>query len=162
MEPLILIVDDDAAVRSLSVDILEDSGYPVLEAANASAALILLEEHPCVSLLFTDINMPLVNGYVLADMAVMRWPHLRVLYTTGEPTSPAAGKPAGLLSRGAAHRRRRRELGGRMESGARYRRRAGVLAQSAAKAGAAIGVLFADRHAPRRVGYADSSPQAKF
>jgi len=97
MEPLILVVDDDAAVRSLSVDILERSGYPVLEAANASAALLLLEKHPCVSLLFTDINMPIINGYVLADMAVMRWPHLHVLYTTGELTSPASGKPAKLL-----------------------------------------------------------------
>ena len=100
MEPLILVVEDDEAVRSLSVDILEGAGYPVIEAAQASAALRLLEQHPCVSLLFTDINMPLVNGYVLADMAVMRWPHLRVLYTTGEPTrssrsSSSSARPSG-------------------------------------------------------------------
>ena len=97
MAPLILVVDDDPSVRTVVVDILEEAGYPVLQAAQASDALLLLEEHPAVSLLFTDINMPKVNGYVLADMAVTRWPHLRVLYTTGSAARRAIGEQPGLL-----------------------------------------------------------------
>jgi CheY-like chemotaxis protein len=95
--PLILVVDDDQGVRAVAVAILEGAGYPVLEAAPASDALRLIEEHPSVSLLFTDINMPGLNGYVLADMAVTRWPHLRILYTTGLLISRAVGEQPGLL-----------------------------------------------------------------
>lgn len=97
MKSPILIVDDDHAVRAVSVEILKEAGYSVLEAAQASDAILLLEDHPSVRLLFTDINMPVVNGYVLADMAVTRWPHLRILYTTGTLKTEAVGAQPGLL-----------------------------------------------------------------
>lgn len=97
MNSSILVVDDDHDVRAVGAAILKRSGYPVLEAARASEAIQLLEEHPSVTLLFTDIEMPVVNGYVLADMAVTRWPHLRVLYTTGALKTRAAGEQPGLL-----------------------------------------------------------------
>ncbi|HWK43194.1 MAG TPA: response regulator [Stellaceae bacterium] len=75
-------MDDDANIRGLGAEILREDGYTVLEAADASDAIRMLEDHPTVGLLFTDISMPGLCGYVLADMAVTRWPHLRVLYTT--------------------------------------------------------------------------------
>ena len=83
----ILFVDDDAATRELGVEILRDVGYTVFEAGQVSEAIQMLEDHPTTGLLFTDIHMPGRNGYFLADMAVTRWPHLRVLYTTGSPTT---------------------------------------------------------------------------
>jgi CheY-like chemotaxis protein len=97
MGPLILVVDDDHAVRAVVVDILKEAGYPVLEAAHTNEALLLLEEHPSISLVFTDINMPGPNGYALADMAVARWPHLRILYTTGALNTFTGGAQPGLL-----------------------------------------------------------------
>ena len=87
MKSPILVVDDDLAVRAMSAGILRDAGYIVLEAAQANEAILQLDEHPTTTLLFTDVNMPGLNGYVLADMAVTRWPHLRILYTTAMPTT---------------------------------------------------------------------------
>jgi CheY-like chemotaxis protein len=55
----------------------------VLEAADASAALTLLEEHSEVALLLTDVGLPGLNGRQLAEEARRRVPNLRVVYTTG-------------------------------------------------------------------------------
>src|SRR5471030_2976379 len=96
MKPLILVVEDDADLRTLEAGILEDDGYAVLEAANAHEALLSLETHPHIALLLTDILMPQINGFVLADMAVTRWPHLRVLYTSGLRDIRDAGEQPGI------------------------------------------------------------------
>ncbi|MEN3975783.1 CHASE3 domain-containing protein [Emcibacter sp. SYSU 3D8] len=80
---VILVVEDDDRVRQMSVDALRDLGYTVIHANGAEAALRLLDEHPEVTLLFTDIVMPDVNGRELADRALERRPGLKVLFTTG-------------------------------------------------------------------------------
>ncbi len=80
---LILVVDDEAVVRQFSVDALSELGYRTLEADGAKKALLLLETHPDIAMLFTDIVMPDVNGRKLADEAKTRRPDLKVLYTTG-------------------------------------------------------------------------------
>ncbi|WP_313178354.1 PAS domain-containing protein [Stenotrophomonas sp.] len=79
----ILVVDDDAAVRAFSVDALSELGYRVLSADGAASALPLLQAHPGIALLFTDVVMPEVNGRQLADEALARHPHLKVLFATG-------------------------------------------------------------------------------
>ncbi|AWH55471.1 hybrid sensor histidine kinase/response regulator [Stenotrophomonas sp. ESTM1D_MKCIP4_1] len=79
----ILVVDDDAAVRAFSVDALSELGYQVLSADGAASALLLLQAHPGIALLFTDVVMPGVNGRQLADQALARHPHLKVLFATG-------------------------------------------------------------------------------
>ncbi|WP_295517354.1 ATP-binding protein, partial [uncultured Stenotrophomonas sp.] len=79
----ILVVDDDAAVRAFSVDALSELGYQVLSADGAASALPLLQAHPNIALLFTDVVMPGVNGRQLADRALARHPHLKVLFATG-------------------------------------------------------------------------------
>ncbi|MGY2733384.1 PAS domain-containing protein [Sphingomonas sp. UYP23] len=80
---VILVVDDEAAVRQFSVDALLELGYSVLEADGAASALRLLESHPEIVLLFTDVIMPDVNGRKLADAARSLRPELRILFTTG-------------------------------------------------------------------------------
>jgi len=80
---VILVVEDEPAVRQFSVDALTELGYAVLEANGAAAALELLKTHPEISLLFTDVVMPEVNGRQLADAALKLRPDLRVLFTTG-------------------------------------------------------------------------------
>lgn len=80
---LILVVDDEPSVRQFTVDAIAELGYRVLAADNAESALRLIDEHPDIQLLFTDIVMPEVNGRKLALEAQCRRPELKVLYTTG-------------------------------------------------------------------------------
>ena len=79
----VLVVEDEEEVRALSVEILRDLGYMVIEAANASAALTVLERQQPVDLLFTDVGLPGgMNGRQLADRARGLRPGLKVLFTT--------------------------------------------------------------------------------
>jgi PAS domain S-box-containing protein len=80
----ILVVEDDDTLRMYAVEILNDLGYAVLSAANAAAALDILDRGHEVDLLFTDVVMPgAMNGRQLADEAKRRRPGLKVLFTTG-------------------------------------------------------------------------------
>jgi CheY-like chemotaxis protein len=84
MQPApILVVEDDEDTRQYAVSVLEDAGYVVLIARDAIEAFVLLEENPAIGLMFTDIVMPRIDGLMLADMARLRHPGLRVLYATG-------------------------------------------------------------------------------
>jgi signal transduction histidine kinase len=81
---LILIVEDDEDVRAHAVAMLKELGYAVLEAADGTEALRVLDAHPDVRLLFTDVGLPGgLNGRQLADEARRRRPELDVLFTTG-------------------------------------------------------------------------------
>ncbi len=80
---IILVVEDEVGVRTLSVDALRELGYTVIHADGGGEALRMIDEHPKIDLLFTDIIMPEMNGRQLADRAVARKPELKVLYTTG-------------------------------------------------------------------------------
>jgi PAS domain S-box-containing protein len=82
-QEVILVVEDEAAVRQLSVEALIELGYRVFEAEGAAAALRILDGHPEITVLFTDIVMPDMNGRKLADEARKRRPDLKVLYTSG-------------------------------------------------------------------------------
>jgi len=82
----ILVVEDDAGVRATAVVMLEGLGYRILEAEDGPAALALLEQHPDVDLVFTDVVMPGgMNGVELARQMRERNPGLRVLFTSGYP-----------------------------------------------------------------------------
>jgi CheY-like chemotaxis protein len=80
----ILLVEDDAALRTYATQILEELGYRVLKAENGAAALAVLDGDPRIDLLLTDVVMPGgVNGQQLADLATQRRPGLKVLFMTG-------------------------------------------------------------------------------
>jgi signal transduction histidine kinase len=80
----ILLVEDDDDVRAFAVDLLRELGYRVLAAATGPEALPLLDQHPEVRLLFTDVALPGgMTGRQLADEAERRHPGLKILYTTG-------------------------------------------------------------------------------
>jgi CheY-like chemotaxis protein len=75
----VLVVEDEALLRLGIVDGLEDAGFTVLEAATADAAILLLEAHPSIDLLFTDIDMPgSMDGMRLAAVVGRRWPPIRL------------------------------------------------------------------------------------
>ena len=73
-EEVVLVVEDEEQVRQLSVEALRELGYTVLEAPGAMAALGTLDSRPDITLLFTDIVMPDMNGRKLADEALRRRP----------------------------------------------------------------------------------------
>ena len=66
---VILVVEDESRLRQLAVDTLRELGYAVLAAGSAKEALDLIDKHPEISLLFTDIVMPDMGGEKLADEA---------------------------------------------------------------------------------------------
>ncbi|RZN19629.1 response regulator [Bradyrhizobium sp. Leo121] len=81
---MILVVEDDADVRTYSCETLRDLEYQVIEAENGQAGLRALERHPGICVLFTDVGLPGgMNGRQLADEARKRRPDLKVLFTTG-------------------------------------------------------------------------------
>jgi two-component system, cell cycle sensor histidine kinase and response regulator CckA len=80
----VVVVEDDASLRTLVRIMLGDCGYEVLEAADADAAMELCDEHPDgVDLLLTDVVMPDIGGRALADRLTALFPHLRVLFMSG-------------------------------------------------------------------------------
>jgi CheY-like chemotaxis protein len=80
----ILAVEDDVDVRAHTSGILRELGYRVLEAANGVAALEIVQNHPEIDLLFTDVGLPGgMNGRQLANAARNLNSKLKVLFTTG-------------------------------------------------------------------------------
>ncbi|GBU18279.1 cache domain-containing protein [Methylobacterium sp.] len=91
----VLVLEDDAGVRAVSVAALEEAGYRVFKAADGPDALDLLDAHPETALLFTDVVLagPL-DGRAVAVEALRRRPGLKVLYTTGyAPDAVFRSKP---------------------------------------------------------------------
>jgi CheY-like chemotaxis protein len=76
------VVEDEPTVRQFSLDALTELGYRVLEADGGAAALRLLDAHPEIILVFTDVVMPDINGAKLAE-EIRRRPGLKILFTTG-------------------------------------------------------------------------------
>ncbi len=85
----ILLVDDDAAIRSLCRRGLEEDNARVVEAANGEAALGFIQEwHGRIDLVITDLQMPRINGRELAEVLSIFHPDLPVLGMTGDPGRP--------------------------------------------------------------------------
>ncbi|OHV15389.1 response regulator [Methylorubrum extorquens] len=81
---LVLVVEDEDLVRMMATDMLEDAGFTVLEAASADEAWEILESRSDIGLLFTDLEMPgSMNGFALAARVAERWPHIRLVITSG-------------------------------------------------------------------------------
>jgi CheY-like chemotaxis protein len=82
-DEVVLVVEDEDQVRSITVEMLNELGYTVIEAAGGEEALAVLEQRPDIALLFTDLVMPGMNGRELSALARQQHPALRVLYATG-------------------------------------------------------------------------------
>ena len=73
--PNVLVVEDEMMLRIRAVDIVEDAGFTAIEAVNADEALSILESRSDISLLFSDIQMPVsMDGLKLAHAVHDRWP----------------------------------------------------------------------------------------
>lgn len=80
----ILIVEDDAVVRMLIKDVLEELAYRVLEADGSAAALEVLDDATqTIDLLMTDVGLPGMDGKALATRARELHPGLPILFASG-------------------------------------------------------------------------------
>jgi signal transduction histidine kinase/ActR/RegA family two-component response regulator len=98
----ILLVEDAAAVRAVSKQVLERQGYTVLEAPDGQAALHLAQRHRGpIHLLLTDVVMPKIGGRELAERLTQSRPDIRVLYTSGYTDDSVVRH--GILENGVAY-----------------------------------------------------------
>jgi two-component system, response regulator PdtaR len=80
----VLIVENEALVRLELVDWLEEKGLLVLEAGDADQAIALLNSHPEIEILLTDIMMPgSLDGVRLAHHVRHRWPPVKIIIVSG-------------------------------------------------------------------------------
>ena len=80
----VLLVEDEAALRSLTCNVLQSCGYTVLEAKHGGEALDVSQHHEGpIDLLLTDVVMPGISGRVLADQLVQLRPKIKVVYMSG-------------------------------------------------------------------------------
>jgi two-component system cell cycle response regulator CpdR len=83
MTHTVLVVDDDAAVLDVLSCMLEDLGCEVVCAHSGAEALDMLEHNEKISILITDINMPVMDGHELTERAKRLQPNLKVLQLSG-------------------------------------------------------------------------------
>jgi PAS domain S-box-containing protein len=95
---VVLVVEDETAVRALVVDVLEELGYRTVEAVDGPSGLERLRSLPRIDLLVTDVGLPGLNGRQLADAARALRPDLKILFVTGYAHNAAVGN--GLLEPG--------------------------------------------------------------
>jgi two-component system cell cycle sensor histidine kinase/response regulator CckA len=91
MTGTVLVVDDQDVVRDVIRLTLEGAGYTVLDAASPNDALALVRDNGPIDLLVTDVVMPEMDAFELADRVVSELPGIRVLYTSGYTDAGAEG-----------------------------------------------------------------------
>jgi CheY-like chemotaxis protein len=88
----VLVIDDEATVRMLVVEVLEEAGYRALEAEDGPSGLKILQSDARIDLLITDVGLPGgLNGRQVADAARRSRPELKVLFITGYAENAAVG-----------------------------------------------------------------------
>jgi two-component system cell cycle sensor histidine kinase/response regulator CckA len=84
----ILVVDDNVEIRRLAKSLLESAGYTVVTAADGEEGLCFYSEHRSnIALLLTDVVMPKVNGFELADRVRRVDSNLPVVLMSGSARS---------------------------------------------------------------------------
>lgn len=92
----ILVVEDEPLIRLGLASVIEEAGYEVLEAANASEAIRVLEANSDVSLVLTDVDMPGgMDGVRLAHYVRDRWPPVQLIVISGKAGVSVAQLPNG-------------------------------------------------------------------
>lgn len=93
---VILVVEDDPIIRMSAVSLLETAGFETLEAADADAAIVILEARSDVRLVFTDVDMPgTMDGLKLAHHIRDRWPPVQLIVASGKAILEESNLPKG-------------------------------------------------------------------
>lgn len=93
----VLVVEDEALIRLGIADELHFAGFEVFEADCADRAIAIIEDHPEIRLIFTDIDMPgSMDGLKLAAFVRDRWPPIQIIVTSGRGTPDTTALPTGV------------------------------------------------------------------
>jgi CheY-like chemotaxis protein len=99
--PTVLVVDDEPVVCTVTCDCLRDAGFRTLEAHSAQQAISLLEKGERVDVVFSDVQMPGMDGFALQRWIREHRPRVRVLLASGVENVKAAsghmGSPRWLV-----------------------------------------------------------------
>lgn len=82
MAPKVLVVDDDDAVRSVTMEMLKRGSYEVIGASSGREALELLKENS-FSLILLDVGMPIMSGVEVYEIVRRDLPEQKILFMTG-------------------------------------------------------------------------------
>ena len=89
---IVLVVEDEPAIRMLVTDVVEDLGYAAIEALDGATGLEMLQSNSRIDLLITDIGLPGgMNGRQVADAGRILRPGLKVLFITGYAENAVIG-----------------------------------------------------------------------
>ena len=95
---VVLIVEDEPVLRIMAADMVEEAGFEVVEAADATQAMRILESRSDVNIVFTDVAMPRgMDGVVLASVIHDRWPQIEIIVTSGYVAAADVILPAGSV-----------------------------------------------------------------
>lgn len=90
----ILYVEDDPLVSMATMDMLETGGHKIHAAADAKEALTLLDRHPEIQLMVTDVGLPGMDGHALGAEARRRRPGIKILFLSGYDQARLTGGAA--------------------------------------------------------------------
>ncbi len=94
----VLLVEDQAELREVTMAYLSDRGYSVLPAASGAEALAIADTHPSdVHVLLTDVVMPGMSGYDLAARVIEKYPRAAVIYMSGYSEGGHTAGPPGTF-----------------------------------------------------------------
>ena len=80
----IMVVEDEVLVRMELVDLIEEQGFKAFEAGNADEAIAILNAHPDIHILITDVDMPgSMDGLKLSHYVKDRWPPVKIVVASG-------------------------------------------------------------------------------
>ena len=92
----VLLVEDEPLIRLFVSELLEESGFKVIEASNGQEALAFLEAGRKVNVLLTDVDMASgSSGFELAGTVAKCWPDIEILIMSGRQWPNRGDLPAG-------------------------------------------------------------------
>ena len=92
--PVILVAEDEVMIRLGIAEHLREAGFTVVEAVNGQEARAVLEAGVAIDLVFSDIDMPALDGIGLAQWMLMHQPATPVVLTSGLAAALATAKTA--------------------------------------------------------------------
>ena len=94
--PAVLVVEDEPIIRMDAVAMIEDAGFRTFEAKSADDGITMMEQHPEIGILFTDIDMPgSMDGLGLTNFVHKSWPTTKIIVASGAVETVRTALPDG-------------------------------------------------------------------
>ncbi|PTM86477.1 response regulator [Mycoplana dimorpha] len=94
----VLVVEDEPLLLLSAMEMVEAGGFEAIGAADATAAVAILENRLDICIVFTDVEMPRgIDGLRLAALIRDRWPPIHVIITSGHSTPSQGSLPVDMM-----------------------------------------------------------------